>query len=307
MGQQRAPDGGDDVGRQLGQRHAAGQARGQLLGRHLRHPRRQLAREDRRDLLRAQLALEQPVARVAVLERLGEQLVEQEHLDAALAHEVDERVELLAGPAHPDHVVEQQLVAVRRRQALVRQVRAVDDDAAQRPDLGGDAELGGGGRGCHGFSSQLRTAAPPTNRQLTTKASGDEGPDELQVAVVADLGEGEAAHDHRGGRGEQVHEAGRRLVGGHGHRARHVGEVGQRGQDRHHERGVPGRRRHEERDRDVHDQRDHAEHALGGARDRVLHPVQDGVGHVGVLHDHGDPAGEHDDQRGPQEVRRRRR
>ena len=208
------------------------------------------------------LRCEQPLARVAVLERLGEQLVEQQHLDAALAHQVDERVELLAGAAHPDHVVEQQLVAVRRRQALVREVGPVDDHAAQRPDLGRDAELGGGGRGCHGFSSQLRTAAPPTNRHADDEGGGDERPDELQVAVVAHLGEGEAAHDHRGGRGDQVHEAGGRLVGGHGHRARDVGEVGERRQDRHHERGVPGRRRHEERDRDVDDQRDHAEHAL---------------------------------------------
>ena len=151
---------------------------------------------------------------------------------------------------------------------------------------------------------QLRTAAPPTKTHTTTKAASDERPHELQVAVVADLGEGEAAHDHRGGRRDQVHEAGRRLVGGDGHRARDVREVRQRREDRHHQRGVPGRRRHQEGDRHVDDQRDHAEHALRGARDRVLHPVQDGVGHVRVLHDHGDPAREHDDQRGAEEVGR---
>jgi len=71
--------------------------------------------------------------------------VEEEHLDAARAHQVDERVELLPRPAHPDDVVEQQLVAVRRREPLVRQVGPVDDDAVQGPDLGGDAE--GGVRG----------------------------------------------------------------------------------------------------------------------------------------------------------------
>src|SRR4051794_18050582 len=32
----------------------------------------------------------------------------------------------------------------------------------------------------------------------------DEGPDELQVAVVAHLGKGEATHDHSRGRGDQV-------------------------------------------------------------------------------------------------------
>src|SRR6476646_2213477 len=35
-----------------------------------------------------------------------------------------------------------------------------------------------------------------------------ERPHELEVAVVADLREGEAAHDHRGRRRDQVHEAG---------------------------------------------------------------------------------------------------
>ena len=120
--------------------------------------------------------LQQPVARVAVLERLGQQLVEQQDLDAALAHEVDERVELLPRAAHPDHVVEQQLVAVGRGQPLVREVRAVDDDAVQGPDLGCDAECGGGGRGCHGvLLHQLRAAAPPTNTQTTTNAIATKG------------------------------------------------------------------------------------------------------------------------------------
>ena len=202
------------------------------------------------------LRSQHPLARPAVRERLGEQLVEEQHLDAALAHQVDERVELLARAAHPDDVVEQQLVAVRRRQPLVREVRAVDDDAAQRPDLRGDAEVGGGGRGCHGLllGLQLRAAAPPTNTHDDDEGGRDEGPDELQVAVVAHLGEGEAAHDHRGRRGDQVHETRRRLVGGHGHRAGDAGEVRQRREDRHHQRGVPGRRRHQERDRHVDDE-----------------------------------------------------
>ena len=129
--------------------------------------------EDRRDLLRAQLALQQPLAR-----RRGPASVSvssswnSSTSTPRVAHQVDERVELLARPAHPDHVVEQQLVAVGRRQALVREVGAVDDHAAQRPDLGGDAEAGGGGRGGHGCSPrgriQLRTAAPPTKRSGLT-------------------------------------------------------------------------------------------------------------------------------------------
>jgi hypothetical protein len=45
--------------------------------------------------------------------------VEQQHVDAALAHHVDERVVLLTRATYPDDVVEEQLVAVRGRQPLV--------------------------------------------------------------------------------------------------------------------------------------------------------------------------------------------
>ena len=93
-------------------------------------------REHHGDLLGPQPSREQPLARLRVLERLGEQVVEEQDLDAALAHQVDEGVVLLARAPHPDDVVEEQLVAVRRRQALVRQVGPVDHHRPERPDLG---------------------------------------------------------------------------------------------------------------------------------------------------------------------------
>ena len=83
-----------------------------------------------------------PLPRLRVLERLGEQVVEEQHLDAALAHQVDEGVVLLARAAHPDHVVEEQLVAVRRREALVGEVGPVDHHGPQRSDLRVGAEGG---------------------------------------------------------------------------------------------------------------------------------------------------------------------
>jgi len=43
-----------------------------------------------------------------------EEIVEEDDLDVTLAHEVDERIELLPRAPDPDDVVEQQLVAVRR-------------------------------------------------------------------------------------------------------------------------------------------------------------------------------------------------
>ena len=57
-------------------------------------------------------------ALVAGRERLGQQVLQQEDLDAALAHPGDELVVLVLRPLDPEHVVEQQLVVVRRGQPL---------------------------------------------------------------------------------------------------------------------------------------------------------------------------------------------
>ena len=62
--------------------------------------------------------LDQPQPRlVAGRQRLGQQVRQQEHLDAAGAHLGDELVVLLLGPLDPQHVVEEQLVVVRRASA----------------------------------------------------------------------------------------------------------------------------------------------------------------------------------------------
>ena len=53
---------------------------------------------------------------------------------------VGERVVLLAGPLHPQHVVEQQVGAVRRGQALELEVGPVQHHLPQPPDLGVDVE-----------------------------------------------------------------------------------------------------------------------------------------------------------------------
>src|SRR5579862_8134280 len=82
---------------------------------------------------------------------------------------------------------------------------------------------------------------------------GQEGPNEAQVLVVTDLREGEAAHDHRGRRRDEIHESRGRLERCDDKRARDTREVGERREDRHDKGRVPGRRRHEEGDRDVDD------------------------------------------------------
>ena len=73
-------------------------------------------------------------------ERLGEQLLEVEHLDAAVGERVGERVVLLAGALDPEDVVEQQRVLVAGRQALELEVGPVEDDTPQRADLRPDVE-----------------------------------------------------------------------------------------------------------------------------------------------------------------------
>src|SRR4051794_7927174 len=78
-----------------------------------------------------------------------------------------------------------------------------------------------------------------------------ERPDELQVAVVTDLREREAAHDHRRRRCHEIHEARSGLEGRDDDRARDARKVGQRREDGHDEGGMPRRRGNEERDRDV--------------------------------------------------------
>jgi hypothetical protein len=71
------------------------------------------------DLVGRDLAIEQPGLGARILQRLGEQVVHLDHVDAALAHLGDE-VEMVAlGVLHPQHVIEQQRVAVGRGQPLV--------------------------------------------------------------------------------------------------------------------------------------------------------------------------------------------
>jgi hypothetical protein len=60
--------------------------------------------------------------------------------DAPLAQHLLELLVLLHRTLDPQHVVEQELVLVGRRQPLERQLRLVQEDLAQPPDLGIDVE-----------------------------------------------------------------------------------------------------------------------------------------------------------------------
>ncbi len=67
------------------------------------------------------------------LEGLDEQVVGVEHVDAALRERVCEGVVLLARPAHPELVVEQELVLVARREPAELRAGPVEDDLPTDP------------------------------------------------------------------------------------------------------------------------------------------------------------------------------
>ena len=92
------------------------------------------------------------------------------------------------------------------------------------------------------------------------------------------------------------------LVGGDDEAAVGAGEVGQRGHDRHRHRRQSRRRRDEERQRQEEEVHDDGERGLADVAERLLGPVQDGVGDLAVVHDDGDAAGDADDEGDTEEV-----
>ena len=76
------------------------------------------------------------VARLRDLQGLGEQIAEVVDHDAPRAQRVGERVVLLLRPAHPEHVVEEQVGGVVGGQPLEFQARAVQYHLPQAADFG---------------------------------------------------------------------------------------------------------------------------------------------------------------------------
>lgn len=81
------------------------------------------------------LAVEHPCPRLGDRHHLGEQVLQFQDLDTVVFHLRDEIEVVAAGLLQPDHVVEEQLVAVLRGEALVGESRCADQNAAQRPGL----------------------------------------------------------------------------------------------------------------------------------------------------------------------------
>ena len=121
---------------ELGDEQPADEDLGEALGHLREQPAAQLVDQRQPDRERRDRALDDVPARVfARGERLGEQLLEVEHLDAAVAQDVGEVVVLALRALDPDDVVEEVLGAVLRRQPLERSTGTVDQHRLQAPDL----------------------------------------------------------------------------------------------------------------------------------------------------------------------------
>ena len=131
--------------RQLAERHASHQDPRQVLDAERSQIGRKLLRQRKSQPAVVDGRRDAVHPRRSARERLGQQIGEQEHLDATRAQQRGERVVLLLSTRHPRHPVEQQSVVVARGQPLKLGPRAVQDDDPQRSDL----RIGTKRRPCH--------------------------------------------------------------------------------------------------------------------------------------------------------------
>jgi hypothetical protein len=101
-------------------------------GRHLVEPRPEHPFHSQADVVGRDPPIQDPVACRAVREHLGQQVVQIEYFDVALAHLQHEVVMVLLRLVHPQHVVEEKLRPVARREPLVGQAGPAHED---RPEL----------------------------------------------------------------------------------------------------------------------------------------------------------------------------
>lgn len=114
---------------------AADQPGGELLRREAVQPLMGGLLQVRPDHRRLEGVLHELVADAGVGEHVGQKLLQVEHLDTALGQRVGEGVVLLPRALDPEHVVEEQLVLVGRRQTFQLQPGTVQQHPPQRPRL----------------------------------------------------------------------------------------------------------------------------------------------------------------------------
>ncbi len=117
--------------RQILAGHTADQKFGQMARLHAFEPTAHFIGQAHPNGVGRNLAVQYPLECFGLLHDIGQQVVHLQHVDTALAHLGDEIEVVTLGLVHPDHIVEQQLVAVARGQALVRKARRAHHDLAQ--------------------------------------------------------------------------------------------------------------------------------------------------------------------------------
>ncbi len=129
---------GAELLRQIDRGQPADHEAGQLAVVELLQERARLVDEAEPDLVRDDLAVEQPRLRLGETERLGQQVVQLEHFDAPLLHPDDELGVVALRVLHPHHIVEQQIVPIRRGEAIVSEPGGAHEHRAQPAHLGVD-------------------------------------------------------------------------------------------------------------------------------------------------------------------------
>ena len=87
------------------------------------------------DLIGNDLVVENPLSGLGDRDRFRQQVVHLDDVDAAVAHLLH-KVEVIAfGVVHPQHIVKQQRVAIRRREALISTAGRTDHHLPQLADL----------------------------------------------------------------------------------------------------------------------------------------------------------------------------
>ena len=166
---QRGPLELPEVDARLGDREASDQVLRERVGRHVPEGAPDLVNEGDTNRVLGDRDLDQPLpSLLARGQRLREEVLEEVDLDPPLAHLLDEAIVLELRPLDPQHVVEQQLVVVRRGQPLETEIRAMDHHLAQLAHLGVGTEL------CHRSSVRLSPASittpPPGSRPIPPRS-----------------------------------------------------------------------------------------------------------------------------------------
>ena len=230
-----AQAGGEDVLELLGRQLAPGPGAGSRAG-------------CRRGAANRVTAVDRVRAGVLAGQGLDEQVGQVEHLDAAAAQRLGERVVLLLRPAHPRDAVEEQLVVVARGQPLELGTGPVQHHRAQPADLAGDAVASWPGLA---HASQRGAPAEPASLSASSSTGRDAREDQAdRRAEVVDHREPHVAQQHPAGEHGQPGDGEQRrpgadedadrvaVLGDHADRQQ-LGEVAPLGGEQHQERRAP--------------------------------------------------------------------